>query len=119
MKRNVLLILAMIASLMMSFIACDTKTPIDDPEEDPKQEQEVPIDSVAVIDTTESGLPIFSFPAVPNLPLEVGNLLAEGTDVGVTIEVTAVEHQNFVFELRPGAMIQSFRFDVFPLSQLL
>ena len=118
MKRNVLLILAMIASLMMSFIACDTKTPIDDPEEDPKQEQEVPIDSVAVIDTTESGLPMFSFPAVPNLPLEVGNLLAEGTDVGVTIEVTAVEHQNFVFELRPGAMIQSFRFDVFPLSQL-
>ena len=41
MKRNVLLILAMIASLMMSFIACDTKTPIDDPEEDPKQEQEI------------------------------------------------------------------------------
>lgn len=58
------------------------------------------------------------FPYVAAFPLEAGNMLAEGSDVGVTIEVTKVEHQNFVFELRPGAKVQSFKFDVYPLAQL-
>lgn len=58
------------------------------------------------------------FPFFEDYPLEVGNLMAEGSDVGVTIEVTKVEHQNFVFELRPGALVQSFKLDVFPLAQL-
>lgn len=58
------------------------------------------------------------FPYVAAFPLEPGNMIAEGSDVGVTIEVTKVEHQNFVFELRPGAKVQSFKFDVYPLAQL-
>lgn len=58
------------------------------------------------------------FPYVAAFPLEPGNMLADGSDVGVTIEVTKVEHQNFVFELRPGAKVQSFKFDVYPLAQL-
>lgn len=118
MKKNVLLMMAMLVTFMMSFVACDPDLKNPEGEDDPKEEQQIPIDSVAIIDSTETGLPMFNFPKVETLPLEVGNLLAEGSDVGVTIEVKAVEHQNFVFELRPGAMIQSFRFDVFPLAQL-
>jgi len=63
-------------------------------------------------------LPTFTFPYFDEYPLEPGNLYAEGSDVGVTIEVKRVEDQNFVFELRPGAMVQSFKFDVYPLAQL-
>ena len=60
-------------------------------------------------------------PEVPyyeDFPLECGNLIAEGSEVGVTIEVTNVEDQNFVFELRPGAMVRSFKMDVYPVAQL-
>lgn len=60
----------------------------------------------------------FEFPFNAQFPIECGNLLAEGSDVGVTIEVKKVEDKNFVFELRPGAMVQSFVMDVYPLSQL-
>lgn len=115
MKKNLLLLLSMVAFLAAGFISCD-KQPVEG--EEPDDQLQTPIDSVGVIDTTDTGLPMFNFPAVQSLPLEVGNLKAEGSDVGVTIEVTRVENQNFVFELRPGAQIQSFRFDVFPLSQL-
>ena len=60
----------------------------------------------------------FEFPYIEEYPLEAGNLIAQGSDVGVTIEVTKVEDMNFVFELRPGAMVQSFKLDVYPISQL-
>ena len=60
----------------------------------------------------------FEFPYVAEFPLECGKLLAEGSEVGVTIEVTKIEDQNFVFELRPGPLVQSFKLDVYPLSQL-
>ena len=36
----------------------------------------------------------------------------------MTIEVTKVEEQNFVFELRPGPLVQSFKLDVYPMAQL-
>ena len=58
------------------------------------------------------------FPFYEAFPIECGNLLTEGSDVGVTIEVTRVEDKNFVFELRPGAMVQSFKMDVYPIAQL-
>lgn len=60
----------------------------------------------------------FEFPYYEEFPIECGNLLTEGSEVGVTIEVTKVEDKNFVFELRPGPMVQSFKMDVFPLAQL-
>lgn len=117
MKKDILLLLSVVTSLMVGIVACD-KPVIDEVNPDDDDTIETPVDSVAVIDTTDTGIPMYNFPAVSTVPLEVGNLLAEGSDIGVTIEVTKVEHQNFVFELRPGAQIQSFRFDVFPLSQL-
>jgi hypothetical protein len=65
-----------------------------------------------------NNLPKFDFPFFEEFPIECGNLIAEGSEVGVTIEVTKVEDHNFVFELRPGPMVQSFKLDVYPLSQL-
>ncbi len=69
-------------------------------------------------DPNPSGLHKVDFPFNEEFPVECGNLVAEGTDVGVTIEVKAVEDMNFVFELRPGAMVQSFKLDVYPVAQL-
>lgn len=43
---------------------------------------------------------------------------AEGGMDGVTIEITRKETNNFVFEVRPGANIQSYRMDVYPLCRL-
>ena len=101
MKKNLILLMSVFMAAIVSLVSCDdVKEPTGEVEQNP------------------SGLPMYKFPAVESVPVEAGNLLAEGSDIGVTIEVTKVEHQNFVFELRPGAMIQSFRFDVFPLSQL-
>ena len=112
MKKNLLLLMSIGLTLLTGAVSCN-KNGL---EEDPGLE--IPADSVMVVDTTPTGLPMFNFPKVNSVPITAGNLLAEGSDIGVTIEVTKVEHQNFVFELRPGAMIQSFRFDVFPVSQL-
>ena len=75
-------------------------------------------DTTQVVGPSTDELPVFEMPFYEELPLESGNLLAEGSDVGVTIEVTKVEDHNFVFELRPGAMVQSFKIDVYPLAQL-
>lgn len=58
------------------------------------------------------------FPYFEEYPLQASSPLAQGTDVGVTVEVLLVDDQNFVFELRPGAMVQSFKLDVYPLAQL-
>ena len=75
-------------------------------------------DTTVVVGPTPNELPKFDMPFYEEFPLEAGNLIAEGSDVGVTIEITKVEDNNFVFELRPGAMVQSFKMDVYPLAQL-
>ena len=75
-------------------------------------------DTTVVVGPGTGETPEFEMPFYDQIPLEASNLLAEGSDVGVTIEVTKVEDHNFVFELRPGAMVQSFKIDVYPLAQL-
>lgn len=57
-------------------------------------------------------------PYLEALPIAWSEGIAEGSEVGVTIEVKNVTNDNFVFELRPGASIQSFKLDVYPLSVL-
>lgn len=57
-------------------------------------------------------------PSNGKMPIKWSDNIAEGTDVGVTIEVTKVENENFVFELRPGSKVKSYRMDVFPLALL-
>ena len=117
MKKSLLLLASL---LMFGFISCDKPQPdVEKPNENEKPEQtpvepENPDNPSAPSDE----LPVFEFPFVEEFPLECGNLLAEGSEVGVTIEVTKVEDQNFVFELRPGALVRSFKMDVYPLAQL-
>ena len=87
--------------------------------ENPQQGEQNEDDKTEQGDTGNTG-DIFKkdFPFVEDYPIECGNLLAEGSEVGVTIEVTKVEDHNFVFELRPGPMVQSFKMDVYPMAQL-
>ncbi len=96
--------MAVLASAF-AFASCDKPAP------DGPDGPDVPVEPGA-------GLPKVEFPFYEEFPLEVGNLFAEGSEVGVTIEVTKVEDQNFVFQLRPGAMVQSFKLDVYPLANL-
>lgn len=129
MKRNFrFLMMSLVAFGLLA--ACDKPEPEEPKDDDEKTEQPKPDDGK---DDDQDGpdngddpnngnqtSDLFKkdFPFMEAFPLEPGNLLAEGSDVGVTIEVTKVEEQNFVFELRPGAMVQSFKFDVYPLAQL-
>ena len=123
MKKNFRFFLMSLAVLGI-FASCDKPQPDEDKKDDGKTEQ-TPGTGGEEGDGKEDGignqtgdLEKFEFPYMADYPLEPGNLFAEGSDVGVTIEVTKVEDQNFVFELRPGAMVQSFKFDVYPLAQL-
>ena len=130
MKRTFSLLLASL--LVFGFIACEkppqeeTKEP---DKENPGNNEKPGGDENPGGDETPGGnenpggdntgdLPKFEFPFYDAFPLECGNLIADGSDVGVTIEVTKVEDMNFVFELRPGAMVQSFKMDVYPIAQL-
>ncbi len=63
-------------------------------------------------------VPKFDFPFYEDFPIEVGNTFIEGSEAGVSILLKKIEEQNFVFELRPGPMVQSFKFDVYPLAGL-
>lgn len=58
------------------------------------------------------------FTPVAAFPLDCSSLYAEENEMGVTIEVMEISDDNFVFELRPGAMVQSYRLDVYPLARL-
>ncbi len=107
-------------AVVFAFTACDEQP--DEPKDDGQIENPDGPGNSGDPENPEnpgtSDIPKFDFPFVEAYPIEAGNLIAEGSDVGVTIEVTKVEDQNFVFELRPGPMVQSFKFDVYPLAQL-
>ena len=106
---------------LLGYVACEK--PVDengekDPQENPGgNENQGGNENPGNVDKPD-GLPEFEFPSYAEFPIECGNLLSEGSEVGVTIEVTKVEDQNFVFELRPGALVQSFKLDVYPIAQL-
>lgn len=116
MKRNFNLLLMALAFLGV-FASCADKPLEDEGKTDDTEQTPGEEGGKEEIGGTEDQ-PAFTFPYFDAYPLEPGNLYAEGSDVGVTIEVKRVEDQNFVFELRPGAMVQSFKFDVYPLAQL-
>lgn len=42
----------------------------------------------------------------------------DGGNDGVSIKVTGVENQTFIFELTPGKYVQSYKLDIFPLATL-
>ena len=122
MKRNFKFFLMSLAVLGI-FASCDKPQPEENKGDDDKEQTPGGDDGTGNEGGNQGGhqtgdLPKYDFPYMADYPLEPGILFAEGSDVGVTIEVTKVEDNNFVFELRPGAMVQSFKFDVYPLAQL-
>ena len=115
MKKTLNLLLAGLC--VVFFAACEQPQPEDDPK-DEQTEQPGGNENENLGGNTGDKPQQFEFPFFAEYPIECGNLLAEGSEVGVTIEVTKVEDNNFVFELRPGALVQSFKMDVYPLAQL-
>ena len=124
MKKTLNLLLAGLC--VVFFAACDQQQPEEPKDEETEQPGNTPGDNENENGNENEGgsgntgdkPQQFEFPYVAEYPIECGNLLAEGSEVGVTIEVTKVEDNNFVFELRPGAMVQSFKLDVYPMAQL-
>ena len=122
MKKTFNLLLA--GLLAFGIVACDKPQPEEDDNKD--DATETPVDPGTGDengdgngDQGNTNKPQqFEFPFYEEFPIECGNLLTEGSEVGVTIEVTKVEEQNFVFELRPGPLVQSFKLDVYPMAQL-
>ena len=122
MKKAINLLLA--GLLAFGIVACDKPQPEEDDKKD--DETQTPVDPGTGDqggnqggDQGNTNKPQqFEFPFYEEFPIECGNLLTEGSEVGVTIEVTKVEEQNFVFELRPGPLVQSFKLDVYPMAQL-
>lgn len=104
--------------LIFGLAACDKPKPEDEGKDDGKTENPG-IDNPDKPGSGNTGdIDKVEFPFIEEYPIECGNLFAEGSEVGVTIEVTKVEDMNFVFELRPGPLVQSFKMDVYPLAQL-
>ena len=122
MKKTFNLLLA--GLLAFGIVACDKPQPEEDDKKD--DETQTPVDPGTGDqggnqggDQGNTNKPQqFEFPFYEEFPIECGNLLTEGSEVGVTIEVAKVEEQNFVFELRPGPLVQSFKLDVYPMAQL-
>lgn len=100
-----------------------------DPEEPNNQEQpnekpdDKPNDKPDDKPDTPNVEPVFGelFNPYPNVPTPIEayvNKVADNTGEGVEIEVTKIEDNNFVFNVRPGEFVQSYRLDVFPLCRL-
>ena len=105
MKRIFSFILAGIAVIGMAISCDEPKLPVDGDGEGWKPE----------------GPGMENHPALPtfeDFPLMCSSLYAEENEADVTIEVKAIYDDNFVFELRPGALVQSYRLDVYPLARL-
>lgn len=66
---------------------------------------------------TPTQTPVDIYPGIPT-PVVAYQDKVEATKEGVSIEVTKKENHNFVFVVRPGEMVQSYRLDVFPLCRL-
>lgn len=119
----------LLCSLFVGFASCDKPEPVEDDKteqggngegenegdgsEEGGDENDDPVVDKPVIDMGE-----FEDPTNPRVPIGWSDIIAEGSEVGVTIEIKQLETQNFVFELRPGALVQSFRLDVYPLAHL-
>ena len=105
MKRLISLMCAGIAAFALVLSCDEPKLPVDGDGEGWKPE----------------GPGMENHPALPtfeDFPLMCSSLYAEENEAGVTIEVKAIYDDNFVFELRPGALVQSYRLDVYPLARL-
>ena len=87
----------------------DNPTPENPTPEDPTPEDPTP--------DTPVQTPVDIYPGVPT-PIVAYQDKVIATKEGVSVEVTKIENRNFVFNLRPGESVQSYRLDVYPLAHL-
>ena len=94
----------------------DPSDPSDEPSDDPSDEPTDPSDPA---DPTEPSkqTPMDIYPGVPT-PIVCYENKVEASNEGVSLEVTSITNNNFVFVARPGEFVQSYRLDVFPLCRL-
>ena len=88
------------------------ENPTPDPEPEPEPEPEPTPDPEKPAQT-----PVDIYPGIPTPIVAYQNVVNASSD-GASIEVTKVENQNFVFTVRPGEAVQSYRMDVYPLAHL-
>ena len=82
------------------------ENPGENPGEEPGQTPDTPVQT-----------PVDIYPGIPT-PIVAYQDKVMASKEGVSIEVTKKENHNFVFVVRPGEMVQSYRLDVFPLCRL-
>ena len=92
----------------------DNPTPENPTPEDPTPENPNPEDPTP---DTPAQTPVNLYPGVPT-PIVAYQDKVLATREGVSVEVTKIENRNFVFNLRPGEAVQSYRLDVYPLAHL-
>lgn len=61
--------------------------------------------------------PVDIYPNIPTKVVCYENKVVASSE-GVSLEVTQITNNNFVFVARPGEFVQSYRLDVFPLCRL-
>ena len=85
-----------------------------------KEKAEVAVSQAGATTAVPDGLvnpePIFRPEVVT--PVNYVPDMADGGMDGVTIEITSKDTNNFIFQVRPGANVQSYRLDVYPLCRL-
>lgn len=86
--------------------------PTPDPDPDPTPEPEPDPDPNNPVQT-----PVDIYPGIPTPIVAYQDKVIASKD-GVSVEVTKIENQNFVFNLVPGEAVQSYRLDVYPLAHL-
>lgn len=91
----------------------EPENPTPDPEPDPEPTPDPTPDPTPEPEQT----PVNIYPNVPTPIVAYENKVNASAD-GVSIEVTKIENQNFVFTARPGEFVQSYRLDVYPLAHL-
>ncbi|MBQ5753381.1 MAG: hypothetical protein IIV91_04165 [Alistipes sp.] len=86
----------------------------DEPQE--PENPENPDDPQQPADPSEQ-TPVDIYPGIPTKVVCYENKVTASNE-GVSLEVTRIENNNFVFVARPGEFVQSYRLDVFPLCRL-
>ena len=115
--------------------SCGEDAPVDDPQEQPGGGEDQPLDPEdpenpnpepepepdptpdPTPDPKPEQTPVDIYPGIPT-PIVAYENKVNATKDGVSIEVTKIENQNFVFTARPGEYVQSYRLDVYPLAHL-
>lgn len=117
-----LLTVLLVLSLFAGFSSCEKPQPVEDDKTEQNGEGEGEGEGENEGENGEGqpeiDMGVFEDPSNPRVPIGWSDVKAEGSEVGVTIEIKKLEPQNFIFELRPGALVQSFRLDVYPLPHL-